>query len=120
MPLFEHLFRPFPFKDEKKFCILNDFQKFGYYYGLYSSLSDEKRRNGEFVKNKVDFQCILRIWQKHEYTCNSENYFQTIAISSFLIAQRAVKSRIIANRLKINKNTEFFLIFERKWFKFNF
>ena len=118
MTLFQHIFEPLLFKYEKKFFIHNDFQKVGYYSGFYSSLSDEKRRNGEFVKNKVNFQCILRIWQKHEYTCNSENYFQTIAISSFLIAQRAVKSRIIANLLKINKNTEFFLIFERKWFKF--
>ena len=100
MPLFEHLFKPLPFKDEKKFFIHNDFQKVGYYSGFYSSLSDEKRRNGEFVKNKVNFQCILRIWQKHEYTCNSENNFQTIAISSFLIAQRAVRSRIISNLLK--------------------
>jgi hypothetical protein len=45
---------------------------------------------------------------KLEYTCNSENNFQTIGISTFLIAQRAVKSRIIANLLKIIKNTEFF------------
>jgi hypothetical protein len=40
-----------------------------------------------------------------EYTCNSKNNFQTIAISSFLIAQRAVKCRIIANLLKMIKNT---------------
>ena len=117
MALFQHIFEPLPFKDENKFFINNDFQKVGYYSGFYSSLCDEKRRNGEFVKYKVDFQCILRIWQKHEYTCNSENYFQTIAISSFLIAQRAVKSRIIANLLKIIKNTESFLLLERKGFK---
>jgi hypothetical protein len=108
MPFFQHIFEPLPFKNEKKFLILNDFQKVGYYSGFYSSLNDEKRRNGEFAKNKVVFQCILRIWQKLEYTCNSENNFQTIAISSFLIAQRAVKSRIIANLLEIIKKTEFF------------
>ena len=117
MPLFQHIFEPFPFKDENKFFILNDFQKVGYYSGFYSSLSDDKQRNGQFAKNKSDFQCILRIWQKLEYKCNSENNFQTIVISSFLITQRAVKSRIIANLLKINKNTEFCLIFKRKGVK---
>jgi hypothetical protein len=99
MDLFQHIFEPLPFKDENKFFINNAFQKVGYYSGFYSSLCDEKQRNGEFVKNKVDFQCILRIWQKHEYTCNS------------------VKSRIIANLLIIIKNTESFPIFERKAFK---
>jgi hypothetical protein len=87
MPLFQHIFEPLIFKEEKRFFILNDFQKVGYYSGFYSSLSDEKRRNDQFAKNKVDFQCILRIWQKLEYTCNFENNFQTIVISSFLIAQ---------------------------------
>jgi hypothetical protein len=38
--------------------------------------------------------------------------------SLFLIAQRAVKARIIANLLKIMMNNTFFPIFERKWFKF--
>ena len=68
--------------------------------------------------NKVGFQCILRIWGKHEYTCNSENNFQTITISSFYITQRAVKASIIANLLKIIKNTEVFFILKRKGIKY--
>ena len=112
MPLFQHKFELLYFKDEKTFFIHNNFQKGGYYFGFYSSLNDEKRRNGEFVKNELDFQCILRILQKHEYTCIFENNFQTLAIFLFFIAQRAVKSRIIANLLKLIKNTELFLYFE--------
>jgi hypothetical protein len=81
-----------------------------YYSGFYSSLCYEKRGNVEFVKKKVEFRFILRILQKHKYTCVFENNNQTIAISSFLIAQRAAKSRIIANLLKIIKNIELFLI----------
>ena len=114
MPIFRHKFEPLSFQDEKNFFIHNNFQKIGYYSGFYSSLRDEKRGNGGFVKNKAGFQCILRILGKHEYTCNSEEEIQTITISSFFIAQRAVKTRIIANLLKIIKNTEFFLIFEQK------
>jgi hypothetical protein len=54
-----------------------------YYSGLYSSLSDEKQGNGEFVKKKkVDFQWIFRILKKHEYTCIYKNNFQTTPISS--------------------------------------
>ena len=94
------------------------FQKVGYYSSFYSSLRDEKQRNGDFVKNKVGFQRILRIWGKHEYTCNSENNFRIITISSFYIAQRAVKASIIANILKIIKNKEDFVILKRKGFKY--
>jgi hypothetical protein len=104
MPLFQHIFEPIPFKDEKKSFIHNNFQTVGYYSGFYSSLCDQKLRNGDFLTNKVVFQCILRILPKYEYTCNSENNFQTIVISSFLIVQRAVKARIIARLLKIIKN----------------
>ena len=118
MPIFQHIFEPLSFQDEKNIFIHNNFQKVGYYSGFYSSLRDEKRRNGEFVKNKASFQCILRIWGKHEYTCNSENYFQTITISSFYIAQRAVKASIIANLLKIIKNTEVFIVLKIKGFKY--
>jgi hypothetical protein len=44
MILFQHIFEPLPFKDEKNFFIHNNV---GYYSGFYSSLSDEKRGNGE-------------------------------------------------------------------------
>ena len=37
-------------------------------------------------------------------------------ISLFVIAQKTAKARIIANLLKMI--SEFFLIFERKWFKY--
>ena len=117
IPIFRDIFVPLSFQDEKNFFIHNNFQKVGYYSGFYSSLRDEKRGNGGFVKNKAGFQCILRILGKHEYTCNSEEEIQTITISSFFIAQRAVKTRIIANLLKIIKNTDFFLILKRKGFK---
>ena len=73
MSLFQHKFESLPFKGENKFFIHNNFQKVGYYSGFYSSLNDEKRGNGEFVKNKVDFQCILRILQKNDYTYIFEN-----------------------------------------------
>jgi hypothetical protein len=41
-----------------------------------------------------------------------------LTISSFVIAQRTVKDRIIANLLRIIMNKDFFLIFERKWLKY--
>ena len=75
MPLFQHTLESLPFKDDIKFFNHDNFQNVGYYSGFYSSLNDEKRGNGEFVKNKVYVQCILRILQKHEYTCISENKF---------------------------------------------
>jgi hypothetical protein len=64
----------------------------GYYSGFYISLNNEIQGNG----------CIF------------ENNIQTIAKSSFLINQRNVNPRIIANLLKIVKNTELFFNFERK------
>ena len=118
MPLFQYILEPVSFQEDNKFCIPNYFQKVGYYSGFYSSLRDQKRRNGEFFKNGLGFQCVLTIWRKHEYTCISESNFQTIAISSFLIVQRAVKSRIIANLLKIIRNTSFFVFLKWKKFKY--
>ena len=57
MPVFGGIFESLPFKDKNKFCILNLFQKVGYYSGFYSSLRDAKRRNGELLNNKVSFLC---------------------------------------------------------------
>ena len=48
----------------------------------------------------------------YEYTCNFENNFENIAISSFFIAQRAVKSWIIANIHEILLSHEHSLHFE--------
>jgi hypothetical protein len=39
-------------------------------------------------------------------------------ISSFFISQRILKARIIANPLKIIRNKEVLLFFERKGFKY--
>jgi hypothetical protein len=51
------------------------------------------------------------------YFTDSENNFQNIAISSFFVSQRAVKSWIIANIHEIIIRKEIFLYFERKTFK---
>ena len=61
---------------------------------------------------------FMDLAKNHEYTCNSENNFQNIAISSFFISQRAVKSWIIANIHEIIISQEYFLYFERKTSKF--
>jgi hypothetical protein len=46
----------------------------------------------DFLKIKYIFNVLYGFGKNHEYTCNSENNFQNIAISSFFISQRAVKS----------------------------
>ena len=59
----------------------------------------------------MDFAKIMN------YTCNSEIYFQNIAISSFFISQRAVKSWIIANILEIIMSKEYCFNFVGKTVK---
>jgi hypothetical protein len=66
-----------------------------------------------FQRIKYIFKVFYGFGKNHEYTCNSENNFQNIAISSFFISQRAVKSWIISKDSK-----EFFCHFVRKTFKF--
>ena len=56
-PTFELL----SFKINKKFFIHNKFPKIGYHSRFYRSMNEEKDGNGEFLKNKVDFQFILFI-----------------------------------------------------------
>ena len=53
-----------------------------------------------------------------KYTYNFDNNFQNIAISSFFIAQRAVKSWVIANIHEIPLSHDYFFHFERKVPKF--
>ena len=73
------------------------------------------------VKNskiKYVFNVFYGFSKIQEYTCNFENNFQNIAISSFVIAQRAVKSWIIANIHEILFSHDYFYNFERKVPKF--
>jgi hypothetical protein len=75
------------FKMRKKLFTYDDFLKVGYLPGFYSSLNDNKQGNGEVLKNEVYFYVFYGCCKTHEYTGNSENSFQNIAISSFVISQ---------------------------------
>ena len=64
-----------------------------------------------YIYDFMDFVKIIN------YTCNSEIYFQNLAISSFFISQIALRSWIIANNLEIIMSKEYCFNFEGKTVK---